>query len=467
MSGENPLRAIPSVDEILAVEGLAALRECHPLFPWTKFVREVVDEHRLAVQRQGRADTRDAMRKRIVIDVIGRFEELRHGGMRRVINGTGVLLHTNLGRAVVGEAVGKAVSDALGHYVNLEVDIDRGRRSHRGLTLAELIRLASGAEAAMVVNNNAAAVYLVVNTFSPPGRVIISRGELVEIGGSFRLPDILERAAAEVIEVGTTNRTYIDDYANIAREGDVLLKAHQSNYEIQGFTHSASIEELVELARDRRCHVVHDLGSGSFFDFSGIGIEGEETVPAVIEQGVDCVTMSGDKLLGGVQAGLIVGSRIFLDQLAKNPLRRALRIDKVTVAALQVLMRTYLFANDPVPEVPALRQITGDPEELRKRAGRILDELPTRVRQLYRATIVDDPSAVGGGSFAAREVDAVALAFRCESEKAATKLAGRLRGHTIPILSRIKGDEVRVNLRSVLESEDSDLTAGLALVLGS
>ena len=457
------LRAIPSLDSLLADPVIEPLRQFHPQFPWTRFLRARIDDFRKACDTgsyQGKSD-RDSVRQHILAAATGHLDSLRHGGQHRVINGTGVLLHTNLGRAVQGPSVRAAVSTAMARYVNLEFDLEAGQRSKRGLLMNELAAIASGAEAAMVVNNNAAAVYLVVNTCSPPGRVLVSRGELVEIGGSFRLPDILSRAAGEVVEVGTTNRTYARDYEEVAKPGDVILRVHRSNYELKGFIHEASIAELVEVGKRKKCEVVFDLGSGALYDYSLAGIKGEGLVSTAIEAGVDCVTMSGDKLLGGVQAGIILGSEIFLARLRQNPLRRALRVDKITIAGLEALLRIYLFDPAPESEVAVLGQIHEPVESLQARAKAVADRLAARGIEAVELEAVSDKAAVGGGSFACEEVASAALAIRCPSEREAVDLANKMRNHTLPIVPRIKGVEVRINMRTVLTDEDGDLEESL------
>jgi L-seryl-tRNA(Ser) seleniumtransferase len=455
---------IPPVDEVLAAPEIADLRARSPRFPWTPCVRDV-----LAAVRAGRIQvqgaTRESVKAAAVAGVVERVKTLEAGGQRRVINATGVILHTNLGRSVIGARVRDAATEAMGHYVDLEIDLKTGKRSSRGEVLNELVRLATGAESAMVVNNNAAAVYLVVGSYSPPGRILVSRGELVEIGGSFRLPDILKKAASETIELGTTNRTYIDDYAKHARKGDILMRAHRSNYDIQGFTHDTELADLAALARERECHVVYDLGSGSLFDFAALGLEGEERVDQILSSGVDCVTMSGDKLLGGVQAGIIVGGKKFLDGLRQNPLRRAVRIDKVSIAAMQALMRSYLFADNPAADIPTLALAASSTASLRRRALAIIDGLPAEDREAYRVEVVEDDAALGGGSFAVQSVASVAIALRCASEGSASDLARSMRGGSIPVLSRIKGSEVRLNMKSVMPHEDGDLRRVLAKML--
>jgi L-seryl-tRNA(Ser) seleniumtransferase len=461
---KQALRSIPSVDEILGTPEIVALREAHPQFPWTHFVRGVTTGVREG--KHGPVEgSREEIRELVVRTIESRIAELRTGGTRRVINGTGVILNTNLGRAVLGEEVIEAVRDAMSHYVNLEIDLESGRRSHRAETLEELICLATQAGGGLVVNNNAAAVWLVVSSFSPPGRVIVSRGELVEIGGSFRLPDILARSAGAVIEVGTTNRTYAADYAKVAKGGDILLKVHRSNYDIRGFTHEADITELVAVGREKGCHVVYDLGSGCLYDFESRGITGEKRIQDVLRTGADGVTMSGDKLLGGVQAGIIVGSADFVAKLKQNPLRRALRIDKTTIAALQALLRTYLFHPAPDSRVPILRQSLGDLERLKERARRIIDAVPSR-RQEQELRIVDDPATIGGGSFACQDLPSIAVAVACGSEADAVALARRMRSLEVPIISRIKGAEVYLNLRSILTHEDGEVSRALSDMLG-
>jgi L-seryl-tRNA(Ser) seleniumtransferase len=376
-----------------------------------------------------------------------------------VLNGTGVILHTNLGRAPVGEAAVRAAEQALSGYVSLEVDLESGERARRGDSIEPLFALLCGAEAAMVVNNNAAAVYLVANSFSPPGRIIVSRGELVEIGGSFRLPEILRHAAAEVIEVGTTNRTYATDYERVAKAGDVLMKVHKSNYEIEGFAHEATVSELVEIGKRCDCRVVFDLGSGALFDFAQAGIGHEPVAARIVEKGVDAVTMSGDKLLGAAQAGIIVGTRACIDRLKQNPLRRVVRVDKVAVAVLQSVAREYLFARDVTAAVPVLAQITADVKALEHRANEIADVL--RRAGVTNVSVVSDDAAVGGGSFANTRVPSVALVIVCAGDRDAVVLARRLRLRAQPVFTRVKGCEVRVNLSTIFAQEDATLADGL------
>jgi L-seryl-tRNA(Ser) seleniumtransferase len=472
MSESTPheaLRAIPPVDEILSHPDLVTLRDRHPRFPWTRLVRSVVREYRELKKRPASVDPRDrdSVKAWILEQVALRTRELERGGQRRVINGTGVILHTNLGRAVVGDGARHAVLEALGHYVNLEVDLESGKRGKRAPTLERLAALATGGEAAMVVNNNAAAVYLAVGTYSPPGRVIVSRGELVEIGGSFRLPEILRHAASKVVEVGTTNRTYASDYAHVAQAGDVLLKVHKSNYAIEGFVSEASYADLVGVAAQAGCRVVYDLGSGAVFDYRAAGIGGDDRIVDILEAGVDCVTMSGDKLLGGVQAGIIAGKSEFLSAVRANPLRRAVRIDKLTVAALQDVLRRYLFEADPVNEVPVLAQVLSGIEAIRARALEVVAGVLERTGGRAHIDVVEDEAAVGGGSWSSEVVPSAAVRVLCANEKAAVRLARRMRLNDPPVVPRTRGAEVRINMRSVLPYEDEELGRVLSGILSS
>ncbi len=456
------LRALPSVDEVLSHPQLSAWRAEHPLFPWTGFVRSVLDAIRADVRAQGTAVDRAALTERAIGLARERMARLLTGGLKPVLNGTGVVLHTNLGRAPIGERAARAAHEALVGYSSLEVDLETGERSRRTEVLEDLLCQATGAEAAMVVNNNAAAVYLAVNTLSPPGRVIVSRGELVEIGGSFRLPEILRHAAREVIEVGTTNRTYAADYENLARADDVLLKVHKSNYEIEGFAHEATIAELVAVARKRSALAAFDLGSGALFDYAGRGLGQDPVAGAVVESGVDLVTMSGDKLLGGVQAGIILGAKHVVDRLKQNPLRRAVRIDKVAVAALQEVLRAYLFAPRPADEIPAIAMVCEDREWVHDRARRAAERLAGQVPARFAPKAADDEAAVGGGSLSGAAVPSAAVAIACRDGREAVQLARALRLRETPVLVRVRSDEIRVNMTTIFPSQDEALIAALA-----
>jgi len=461
---EHPdiLRAIPPVDGVLGRPAIATLRGEHPGLPWTRIVRDAVaqfrsDPHAPEIAAQGRESVAGYIERAVQ----GRIRDLHAGGLVPVLNGTGVMLHTNLGRAVWGAAAVDAAQRAMSGYVSLEVDRTTGERSPRATVLHDLLAVATGAEAALAVNNNAAAVYLAVNSFCPPGRVLVSRGELVEIGGSFRLPEILRHASPEVIEVGTTNRTYAADYRAAARAGDVLLKVHKSNYAIEGFSHEATIGELVRVAHDTGAFVVYDLGSGALFDFRSLGLGSDPTVGEIVSQDIDAVTMSADKLLGGAQAGIIVGSARFLAGVRQNPLRRAVRVDKVTVAALQSVLRTYLFG-DAQNDVPLISRVMEDVSRLERRARRIVKSLGSDTRDVVVLSEPDD-AVVGGGSLATEVVAGVAVVVRLTDPARAVAFARTLRRATPPVFPRVRGCDVRVNLRAIFPGQDKEL----ARVLGS
>ncbi len=462
------LRSIPSVDDVLAHEQFRAWRAAHPRFPWTPLVRELLEALRDDVRaaRVSGAD-RDALVARTVEAARARIEWLATGGLKPVVNGTGVVLHTNLGRAPLGARAVDAAVASLRGYSSLEVDLESGERSKRGEVLEALLCTLAGAEAAMVVNNNAAAVYLVANTLSPPGRVLVSRGELVEIGGSFRLPEILRHAAREVVEVGTTNRTYAADYEREARAGDVLLKVHKSNYEIEGFAHEATVAELVAVARAKQCLTVFDLGSGALFDFASRGLGRDPVVSAVIESGVDAVTMSGDKLLGGVQAGIVLGRRALVERLKQNPLRRAVRVDKVAVAALQEVLRAYLFAADLADEVPVIAAVGEGYEACRARAERVAAKVAAQVAPRFGVRAVADEAAVGGGSLAGAVVPSAAVAVRLSSDGDAARVARSLRTRELPVFVRVRGDEIRVNMTTVFPNQEESVIDALVDELGA
>lgn len=461
------LRAIPSVDEVLAQPDFEAWRIAHPRFPWAGLVRATIAEVRDGLRQRGDTLDRAAIVARVVASAKARVAWLTSAGLKPVLNGTGVVLHTNLGRAPIGARAVQAACDALAGYTSLEVDLATGERSKRADVLEALLCAATGAEAAMVVNNNAAAVYLTVNTLSPPGRVIVSRGELVEIGGSFRLPEILHHAARDVIEIGTTNRTYAADYEREARAGDVLLKVHKSNYEIEGFAHEASIDQLVAVARARDAVAVFDLGSGALFDYAGAGLGRDPVAAAVVDTGVDLVTMSGDKLLGGVQAGIVLGRKSWIDRLKQNPLRRALRIDKVAVAVLQEVLRAYLFAPAIADEVPVVAAATEGYPRCMARAVRVATRVASTVAPRWRVRAVDDDAAVGGGSLSGAVVPSAAVAVSCRDAAEAVHLARDLRNRSVPVFVRVRGDEVRANMTTIFPSQEDALIDALAAALGA
>lgn len=319
---------------------------------------------------------------------------------RSVLNATGVVIHTNLGRSVLAGEACRAIALGAGGYSNLELDMNSGGRGTRHSIVEDLLCRLCGADSAMVVNNNAAAVLLVLNEFCQGGEVIVSRGELVEIGGSFRIPEVMEKSGASLREVGSTNRTHLHDYSSAINENTrALMRVHTSNYRIVGFHSSVPLSELAELAHGHGLPLFEDLGSGSLLDLSPYGLPDEPTVPSVVEAGADLVMFSGDKVLGGPQAGIIVGRRALLDRLKKNPLARALRCDKLCLAALEATLQLYLDPEKARERIPTLRRICLSPKEISQRARRLASRLRKACGARCTVSIRDDVSRVGGGAF--------------------------------------------------------------------
>ena len=459
MSAEHTeaLRRLPSVDQVLRLlADRPEVREV-PRARLTETVREVLERERQRVRAGEPASVAEALSARVV-DVACRAGIF---SLQTVVNATGVVLHTNLGRALLSPLAVERLVAAAGAYSNLELDIATKERGSRYSHVEPLLRRLSGAEDALVVNNNAAAVLLALETLAAGREVIVSRGELIEIGGEFRIPDIMRRSGARLVEVGATNRTHLRDYADaIGAETALLLKVHTSNYRVVGFTAAVSSRELVELGRERGVPVMEDLGSGSFVDLRPHGFPYEPTVPEVVAAGVDVVTFSGDKLLGGPQAGVVVGRRALVGRLKKNPLNRALRIDKLTLAALEATLYAY-EAGDPREVVPTLRMLTEPLASVRARARRVVRLVPAAVRTRLAARVVDDEAQVGGGALptVVLPTSAVALGSR---ERPAQTLDDALRRCVPAVIGRIADDRLLLDCRTVLDAQVAVLARALA-----
>ncbi|HXG02180.1 MAG TPA: L-seryl-tRNA(Sec) selenium transferase, partial [Candidatus Binatia bacterium] len=390
-------------------------------------------------------------------------EELARAGrfsLRPVINATGVVLHTNLGRAPLSAPALERLARVAEGYANLELDLTTKERGSRYAHVEERLRRLTGAEDALVVNNNAAAVLLALETLAHGREVIVSRGELIEIGGEFRIPDIMRRSGAVLREVGTTNRTHLRDYAEaIGPQTALLLKVHTSNYRVVGFTAEVSSRELVTLGRDRGLPVMEDLGSGSLVDLRAFGFPYEPTVQDVVGAGVDLVTFSGDKLLGGPQAGLVVGRRDLVGRLKKNPLNRALRIDKLTVAALEATLDAY-EAGRARTDIPTLRLLTEPLASVRRRARGVLARLDPAVRGRLRAQVVEERAQVGGGALPTVEVPTAAVSLGSTGQEARDLDAALRRGRP-PVVGRIADDRLLLDCRTVLPSQVAALAAAV------
>jgi L-seryl-tRNA(Ser) seleniumtransferase len=374
--------------------------------------------------------------------------------MKRVVNGTGTILHTNLGRAVISDEAAERVKHLVTGYSNLEYDLESGARGSRYSHFEKIITKITGAEAAMAVNNNAAAVLLILSALAKDKEVVVSRGELVEIGGSFRVPDVMSQSGSILTEVGTTNKTHLYDYENAINENTAaLLKVHTSNYKIVGFTEAVSLNELAELAHKHNIPIIEDIGSGVLVDLSKYGLEYEPTVQASIKAGADIVCFSGDKLLGGPQAGIIVGKKSLINKIKKHPLTRALRIDKFTAIALECVFHDYIDENKAVKNIPVLKLINRENVEIKKQADTMLKILAEEIGVNCEIKIEGCESQIGGGSLPLERIESFALMFKPLSMTTAS-LEKQLRHMDTPIVGRIVNDYFLVDLRTVLEGED-------------
>ena len=372
----------------------------------------------------------------------------------RVVNATGTVLHTNLGRALLPQAALEAVCRAAASPVNLEYDLARGERGRRESVVEELLVHLTGAEAATVVNNNAAAVLLALNTLASGKEVIVSRGELIEIGGAFRIPEIMARSGALLKEVGTTNRTHPADYEQaITERTGLLLKVHTSNYKIVGFVADVALPDLVAIGRTHRLPVMEDLGSGALVDLSAYGLPKEPVVAERIAAGADIVTFSGDKVLGGPQSGLVVGTAACVNQISRNPLHRALRCGKLTIAALEATLRLYRESADLARDIPTLHAFTRPLAEMEAMAKPLIPALAAALGSAFRVSLEDSTSQVGSGALPTEEIPSKAIVIEHDN-MGANRIAERFRGARPPILGRVKDDRFLLDLRTILDPDD-------------
>jgi L-seryl-tRNA(Ser) seleniumtransferase len=452
------LRRLPSVDEVMRrVAGDAALATL-PRARVTAAARDVLAAARARVA-QGHDDPPAV--EALAAQVAAALRRSGPFSLRPVINAQGVVLHTNLGRALLSPLALERVAAVGAAYSNLELDLATKERGSRYSHVEALLRRLTGAEDALVVNNNAAAVLLALETLAHGKEVIVSRGELIEIGGEFRIPDIMLRSGARLREVGTTNRTHLRDYADaIGPDTGLILKVHTSNYRVVGFTAAVSSRELTELGRERSVAVMEDLGSGSLVDLRAHGFPYEPTVPEVVASGVDLVSFSGDKLLGGPQAGIVVGRADIVRRLKKNPWNRALRIDKFTIAALEATLYAY-EAGDAMQTVPTLRLLTEPLAAVRTRARRLLSRLPPDTRARLSPRIVESTSQVGGGALPTVELPTCGLEVG-DGAAEARRLDLALRAGDPAVIGRLVNDRLFLDCRTVLPAQVQALAAALA-----
>lgn len=461
---QTALRSLPSVDQLLKtqVEQIATFG----IDAVTSSARSVIEEMRAGIQAKESAGTfveesKETLFARAQQELESRLRADHRSGIRRVINATGVLLHTNLGRAPLSDAARAAVAEAAG-YCTLEFDEATGLRGRRGRRVENLLKQLTGAEDALVVNNCASAALLVLTVLAQQKETIVSRGELVEIGGDFRVPEVLANSGTRMVEVGTTNRTRLDDYQNaINATTGLIMRIHPSNYRIIGFTASPCLSELTSLAHEKGLPLYEDAGSGVLTDLSRFGLGDEPVVRESIAAGADVVSFSGDKLLGGTQAGLIVGSRAIVDRLRHHSLYRALRADKLCLAALEATLLSH--ARDVAfAEVPVLRMLALNAEELETRARSIADQLkPITDGGQLKLTIVAGHSAIGGGSGPNTHPATSLIALRHE-HLSADQIEQRLRACTPPVIARIAEDRVLLDPRTVLPGEEQELVRAIS-----
>lgn len=460
---KNLFRYIPKVDDLLNNAEINKALQNVPRKLVLNSIREELDLFREEI-RENRLNEDETIRRneQIIDKILCRIDKKNSYALRRVINGTGIVIHTNIGRSLISKEVMENVVEIATNYSNLEYDITTGERGSRYSHLKGIITEITGAEDAMVVNNNAAAVMLVLSTLAKGREVIVSRGELIEIGGSFRIPDVMEESGATLKAVGTTNKTHLEDYENAINENTAgLLKVHTSNYRILGFTSSVSSEELYPLKVKYNLPLIEDLGSGVLIDLSKYGLEYEPTVQDSINKGVDIVTFSGDKLLGGPQAGIIVGKKEYIDRMKKNPLTRAFRVDKFTISALEATFRLYLDEKDAVEKIPTLRMLSMGVVELEKRAKELFDKIVKSVdNEISNMEIVDSFSEVGGGSLPLERIPTKCIRISF-NEYGIADFERALREFRIPIIARVYKNSLYLDLRTIQDEEYDILAEGI------
>ena len=447
-------RKIPAVDRLLEAPEIKGISANYPRSLILRSINEILSETRKGIEKG------EITKESVAIDqinFIGMIEErlrfISRSSLRNVINATGVVIHTNLGRSLLADSVIEKFNAISSGYSNLEYDIEKGKRGSRYTHVEGILKELTSAEAAMVVNNNAAAVLITLETMAKDHEVIISRGELVEIGGSFRIPDVMKKSGARMIEVGTTNKTHLKDYEDaITPETAAILKVHKSNFQIVGFNEEVERPALVELGKKHNIPVIEDLGSGSFIDFSRYGMEWEPTVQQVLEAGVDLVTFSGDKLMGGPQAGIILGKKSPVEKIKKNQLNRALRIDKLTLLALEETLNIYRDERKAIDTIPTLRMICQSYEDLKAKARRILRMISAKDGNNFRVDTVDGMSKVGGGALPLMELHTRLLRLN-PREMTAHRINEILKAGDPPIIVRVEQDSVLLDVRTIQEKE--------------
>ena len=457
-------RSIPKVDVLLENQDIVTLIENHHRDVVVDVIREEIDKLRNFIKENDDINLIEEKINNLIENIKISTEKVYSYNIKKVINGTGTILHTNLGRAIISKKHADYLSEVVTSYSNLEYNLEEGKRGERYSHFEKLICKITGAEAAMAVNNNAAAVMLVLSSMAAEKEVIVSRGELVEVGGKFRIPDVMKSSNAHLVEIGTTNKTHLEDYEDaISENTGAFLKVHTSNFKILGFTESVSIEELCKLGREKDIPVIEDIGSGVLIDLSKYGLEYEPTVQDSIKAGVDVVSFSGDKLLGGPQAGIIVGKKKYIDKMKKNPLTRAFRIDKFTATILEMIFHEYLNEEDAIKNIPVLSLITKDLKEIEKNANDLFNKIE-KLKDVADINVEDTLSQIGGGSLPAERIKSKSVTIMPKNISTQS-LEAKLRAGKNPVVGRISEEKLILDMRTVLEDEIDILAQKLIDIL--
>ena len=457
-------RSIPKVDVLLENSDIVTLIENHHRDVVVDVIREEIDKLRNFIKENDDINLIEEKINNLIENIKISTEKVYSYNIKKVINGTGTILHTNLGRAIISKKHADYLSEVVTSYSNLEYNLEEGKRGERYSHFEKLICKITGAEAAMAVNNNAAAVMLVLSSMAAEKEVIVSRGELVEVGGKFRIPDVMKSSNAHLVEIGTTNKTHLEDYEDaISENTGAFLKVHTSNFKILGFTESVSIEELCKLGREKDIPVIEDIGSGVLIDLSKYGLEYEPTVQDSIKAGVDVVSFSGDKLLGGPQAGIIVGKKKYIDKMKKNPLTRAFRIDKFTATILEMIFHEYLNEEDAIKNIPVLSLITKDLKEIEKNANDLFNKIE-KLKDVADINVEDTLSQIGGGSLPAERIKSKSVTIMPKNISTQS-LEAKLRAGKNPVVGRISEEKLILDMRTVLEDEIDILAQKLIDIL--
>jgi len=446
-------RRLPGVDRLLMQDALERAASKYPRNLLLKAIHLVLDQLREAIGKGKDIRAEDLEAGLVVERVLKELDRISRPSLRHVINATGVVVHTNLGRSLMAESVLRRFRPLSGGYSNLEYDLKEGTRGSRYVHVEALLMELTGAEAAMVVNNNAAAVLICLDTLARGREVVVSRGQLVEIGGSFRIPDVMRKSGATMVEVGTTNKTHLFDYEQvIGPDTALLLKVHKSNFQVVGFTEDVPMTDLVDLGKRYGIPVMEDLGSGSLVDFSRYGLVKEPTVQETLAQGADVVSFSGDKLLGGPQAGIILGRKSIVDAIRKNQLNRALRIDKLTLLALEETLRLYRDEKTAIRVIPTLRMMLGTYREMVRKAERLRKMIGNPGSRSFRIELEDGNSRAGGGSLPLLELPTRLLCL-VPRERDAQFMERRLRAYNPPVIARVERERVVLDVRTIQSRE--------------